>query len=139
MIEVVAVLVIIGIISAVAVSNMGTSQPDLIAQADSVKTHLRFAQLKALQDDTGTWGISFAGNSYTLTQGIGAATPLPAASALPSESGNTHFFPAGVTVNTTTVTFDPWGSPGNADIAITLTQGSNTAPITVTANTGYIP
>ena len=156
LIEAIAVLVILGIIAAVAVSRGLSTNNDLIPQADIVKSHLRFAQLKALADDVkddgtaASWGIAFeaTGNSYTLyNNGTVASINLP------GENGNTHTFPTGVTVTTpVTVTFDSWGSPG-ADITITLNQGGvMTTPgnvttttggvdttITITNNTGYIP
>jgi MSHA pilin protein MshC len=136
LIEVIAVLIILGIIAAVVVSRGMSSQNDLIPQADIVKTHLRFAQLKALADDstsTSTWGIVFSGNSYTLYNN-GAAASIN----LPGENGNSHTFPSGVTVAGTTVNFDSWGSPGTANIPITLSQGGVPTTINVANNTGYI-
>lgn len=135
LIEVIAVLIVLGIVTAVAVSRMSI-QGDLVSQADIVKTHLRFAQIKALYDDTADaapWGIAFTGGSYTLYKNnLAAAIPLP------SEDSNVHTFPSGVTITGITVNFDRWGSPGTANIPITLSQGGATTTIMVTANTGYI-
>jgi prepilin-type N-terminal cleavage/methylation domain-containing protein len=134
LIEVIAVLIILGIISAVAITRAISTQEDLISQVEVVKSHLRYAQLKALQDDTATWGIAFAANSYTLT-----TTAAGGAGLLPAENSSTHTFPSGVTVtNPQTVTFNPWGSPGTANIPITLSQGGSTLTLTVTGNTGFI-
>ncbi|MCG6535631.1 MAG: prepilin-type N-terminal cleavage/methylation domain-containing protein [Syntrophales bacterium LBB04] len=134
MIEVIAILVIIGIISAIAVSRMNITEQDIIAQTDIVKAHLRFAQLLALQDDTTSWSIAFTASSYTLYN-----NGAPATINLPAESSNSHSFPAGVTItNPSTVNFDNWGSPGTTNIPITLSGGGTTATITVTANSGYI-
>jgi prepilin-type N-terminal cleavage/methylation domain-containing protein len=136
LIEVIAVLIILGIIAAVAVSRVGSNQNDLIPQADIVKTHLRFAQLKALADDstsTSTWGIAFSGSSYTLqNNGAPASINLPGAS-----DGTIHRFPPGVTAAGTTVTFDSWGNPG-AEITITLSQGGVSKAFKVNNITGYI-
>jgi prepilin-type N-terminal cleavage/methylation domain-containing protein len=136
LIEVIAVLIILGILAAIAVSRVGSNQSDLIPQADIVKSHLRFAQLKALSDDTSiSWGIVFTGSSYTLTN-----VPISGGTAvsinLPSENTSTHDFPSGVTSTTTPVTFDSWGNPG-ATIKITLTQ-NGTKDFWVYNNTGYI-
>ena len=137
MIEVVAVLLIIGIISAVAVPRIiGTSDSDLSSQVEVVKTHLRYAQIRAMNTDT-VWGINFTSTTtYYLFQGAGSTTPVP----LPGEDN--------ATVNLTTkkskltitaplvrVTFDSYGSPGSATITIATTGGA----ITVTKNTGFIP
>lgn len=138
MIEVVAILIVIGIIAAVAVSRVISTQQDLISEADIVKTHLRFAQLKALQDDTAPWGIAFAGSSYTLyNNGTPSATVK-----LPGEGSNIHTFttsPVAITVtNPSTINFDPWGSPGTVNVSLTLSDGTASKTITVTSNTGYI-
>jgi MSHA pilin protein MshC len=138
LIEVIAVLIILGILVAIAVSRVGSNQNDLIPQADTVKSHLRFAQLKALADEStwnSTWGIAFTGDSYTL-QNNGAAASIN----LPGENGNSHTFPFGVTItNPSTVTFDSWGSPVGGAKIVTLSQsGSTPIDINVSANTGYI-
>jgi MSHA pilin protein MshC len=137
LIEVIAVLIIFGILAAVAVSRVMSNQNDLILQADIVKSHLRFAQLKALADEstsTSTWGIAFTGTSYTLqNNGVTATT-----SNLPGEDGKIHTFPSSVTIGNATVTFDSWGSPGPANVTVTLTQDGVPKTITITNNTGYI-
>lgn len=135
LIEVIATLIVIAILSAVAVGRISIPD-DLISQADIVKSHLRFAQIKALYDDTADtapWGIAFAGGSYTLYK-----NNLAAAITLPSENSNVHTFPVGVTVASGTVNFDRWGSPGTTNIPITLSQGGATTTIIVTGNTGHI-
>lgn len=133
-IEVVAILIVIGIIAAVAVSRSISTQHDLISEADIVKTHLRFAQLKALQDDTASWGIVFTSSSYTLNNN-GAPSVIVN---LPAEGSNTHSFPSGITSTNTIVNFDSWGSPGAVNIGITLTDSSGTKVVTVAGNTGFI-
>ena len=135
LIEVIVTLLVIAIMAAVAVSRQSI-RGDLFSQADVVKSHLRFSQIKALHDDssdTAPWGIAFAGGSYTFYHNNSAAA-IP----LPSEDSNVHTFPAGVTVTAVAVNFDRWGSPGAANIPIILSQGSASTTITVTADTGYI-
>lgn len=141
LIEVIAVLIILGILTAVAVSHVGSNQSNLITQTDIVKTHLRFAQLKALQDDVNAWRIAFTANSYSLacTGANCPSTPIH----LPSENSNIHTFPADITVasNPSTINYDSWGSPipAGSGATVTLSQsGSSPIVITVSANTGYI-
>jgi prepilin-type N-terminal cleavage/methylation domain-containing protein len=143
LIEVIAVLIIIIIFAAIAVTRGISTQNDIIAQADIVKTHLRFAEMKALNDDVNTWSMAFTANSYTLSC-TGSNCPARAIQ-LPSESSSTHTFPTNVTLSpAVTVTFDSWGSPGGSDVVLTLVQSatlvqpSQTANITIGANTGYI-
>jgi prepilin-type N-terminal cleavage/methylation domain-containing protein len=144
LIEIIAVLIILGIMAAVAVSRMGSNDSDLIPQADIIKSHLRFAQLKALSDDTSaSWGIAFPGilgsNSYTLKNGTSNA-----AINLPGEDGISHTFPtgSGITVLSSplTVNFDSWGSPvGGGAATVSLYQGGVLkTTINIDANTGYI-
>jgi MSHA pilin protein MshC len=140
LIEVVAVLIILAIIATVAVTHGMSTQNDLIPQADTVKTDLRFAQMKALNDDVNTWSMAFTTGSYSLSCTAGTNSTCPSSAIkLPSESSNTHTFPSDVRVNPTiTITFDSWGSSVGSNAVVNLIQGSQTIAITVAANTGYI-
>lgn len=133
LIEVIAILTIIGIISAVAITKLSsTASYSVMSEADIVKSHLRYAQLRAMSDEV-PWGISFTAGSYTLLKnGVTATTNLP------NENSATHNLQGVVTITSgagTTVSYDNWGSPGNANKVIIL-SGSET--ITVTKNTGFI-
>ncbi|MDD5435834.1 MAG: prepilin-type N-terminal cleavage/methylation domain-containing protein [Nitrospira sp.] len=133
MIEIIAILTIISIMSVIAISKLtSTTSYNLISEADIVKSHLRYAQLRAMSDDV-SWGINFSSTSYTLLKnGITATTNLP------NESSPTHNLQSGLSITSgagSTVSFDNWGSPGTSDKLITL-SGSQT--ITVTKNTGFI-
>lgn len=148
MIEVIAVLIILGIITAIAVSRGLSTQQDLIPQADIVKSHLRFAQLKALQDDEATWGINFSSSTtYSLfTNGNTADTmTLPGEDAKEVDLAQKS---PGMTITTGIVSFDSWGRPctnaagtilqsENRTIAVSLSGQTET--ITITQNTGFIP
>ncbi len=66
LLEVIAILLILGIISAVAVSRMETDSGNLFATRDSLMAHLRLAQMRAMNttaDGDSVWGLRFAGNS----------------------------------------------------------------------------
>lgn len=144
LVEVIAVLIVFGILAAIAISRGMSTQNDLIAQADVIKSHLRFAQLKALQDDRSDsepWGINFGSGStsYTLYR-----NNADAAIHLPSADSSTYSFPSGSGITVTslpaTVNYDSWGSPVNAGGAtVTLSKsGSPSIVITVSAQTGHI-
>jgi hypothetical protein len=51
-----------------------------------------------------------------------------------------RLFPAGVSVSSGAglVVFDAWGSPGASDVTITLTDGSSSQTVVVTAVTGFV-
>jgi prepilin-type N-terminal cleavage/methylation domain-containing protein len=138
LIEIIAVLIILAIISAVAVPRIiGTSDSDLSSQVEVVKNHIRYAQTRAMNTDA-QWGINFSSaTTYYLFQGVGSTTPV----LLPGEDNatvNLTTKKSALTITPPTggsVTFDSYGSPGSATTTITTNGGT----ITVTRNTGFIP
>lgn len=146
MIEMVVVLIIMSIIASFIVVRASTSGNDLIVQTEILKSHLRYAQIRAM-NDTVPWGINIpsGGTSYILYRNNAQATTY----LLPGENAQMHTLPTGVTITTgvgSTFNFNEWGIPvdtGSTPIAsqqtITLTQGSTASSITITKNTGYIP
>ena len=135
LIEVIAVLALISILGAIAVNRFSANPAALVGETAILKNHLRFAQMKAMNDNV-SWGIDFASGSYSLLEN-GAAASVN----LPGEGLTSHTFSGGVTVSSSVVpvNFDSWGSPGGSNIAITVTDGANARSITITANTGFIP
>ena len=143
MIEVIAVLVILGILSAVvAVKMSGTSAVDLASQVEAVKGHLRYAQTRAMNSNMVVWGINFnSTTSYYLFQGAEPTTAVQ----LPGEDSATISLTAkksGLTITPVRVTFNEFGSPCDAsgtpltaDATVTTSGGT----ITITKNTGFIP
>lgn len=138
LIEVIATLLIIAILSVVVMSRVsGRDEAQLQAEVDTLKGHLRYAQAMAMNDiSPNEWGINLSGTTYTLQKfdGVNTTTPFN----LPNESSATHSFSSGITVSVTQgnnpVFFDEWGRPG----ALTILS-INGESITITANTGYIP
>lgn len=136
MVEIIAVLLIIGIVVAIVVSQTTpTSTYRLASEVETLKSQLRYAQLRAMSA-TDTWGIRFESGSYTLQQD-GSDTSF----FLPNENSATHTFESGVskTSGDTTITIDEWGSPGASNKTVTLSAGGASRTITVTKNTGFIP
>lgn len=134
MIEIVAVLIVLGIIAAVAISR-GLSVNDVTAQSEleTLKGHLRFAQSRAMNEISPVkWGIQVNGSSYTLVRNpSGDNTTFDSPSFLPGESSATHTttIPG---AGSGTVLFDDWGSPSAT--AVTFVGRS----ISITPNTGFI-
>ena len=137
LIEAIAVLLLIGIISAVVISRYSSADLyQLVSEEGILKDHLRYAQFRAMSDQV-AWGISLSGNSYTLQKNGGIA-PY----ALPGEDSQVHALPSGVSVSAgsgTTILFDQWGSPGAVDQSVTLSAGPDSRTITIIKNTGFIP
>jgi prepilin-type N-terminal cleavage/methylation domain-containing protein len=136
LIEVIAVLIIIAIISAVVlVRGISTADVNLQAEVDILKSHLRYAQYLAMNDISPTkWGINFQGSSYVLIKDVSGVQTSPLI--FPGESA-THSFAAPITATATPaapVLFDEWGSPTSAT---SIAVGGQT--FTITATTGFIP
>jgi prepilin-type N-terminal cleavage/methylation domain-containing protein len=164
--EIIAVLAIMGILAAIAVSRSINYDAEVYAGADALKSHLRYAQTLAMNRNPNAgitiWGISGTANSYWLFQGINPANPASFIR-LPE---NDTFINADRTINLIakkikltanfTIYFDNRGIPYTAYVDATI--GNNTplpipmiinvqplnaaAPniaVTITPLTGYIP
>ena len=149
--EVIAILIIIGIIVAVAVSRYISKQSyESIPETEIFKSHLRYAQQLSLNGDgtngdsdpTWAWGIQIGAGttSYTLVRVHNNV--VTGNGSLPGESGNTHTFISGVTLTGVAanqiISFDQWGSPGANSITVNVVEGSITNTFTITKNTGFI-
>lgn len=130
--EIIMVLVLLGILTAVAASRLVNVSQDLVGETERLKINLRFAQYLAMTNNVDTWSVSLSSASYTLQK-----NGSPASINFPDSSSSTHTFSGGVslTAGSGTVTFDEWGSPGTTDYVITL---SSSKTITITRNTGFI-
>jgi len=136
-IEIISVLIIIGVLSAVTLSKMdSTDIYDVVKEIEILKTHLRYSQIRAMNHNE-SWGIHISdGTSYTL-QKNGSIAPVN----LPNKDSATHAFAKGIKTDpgTQVIRFDELGSPGKSDIIITFKkQGKNPRKITITRKTGFI-
>ena len=143
-VELLVVLVVMGIISAVAATSLVYDDPDLAAQTEVIKVHLRYAQLRSMNTDT-TWYIQFATNGYALYKS-GDVNPI----LLPGEDAPSIPLPSGMTINygaVNLVAFDSWGRPcidsaglvlQASDRTVSVALGTQTQPIYITRHTGFI-
>jgi len=121
---------------------MDTDPVSLNSQADVIKSHLRYAQSRAMNTNT-VWGINIStASQYSLFQNGNTANVV----LLPGQDSVTVTLPAGIAFSATgVISFDTWGKPysdaaGTAPQGriFTLTKGSSTQNITITQNTGFI-
>ena len=141
LIEFIAVLIVLGIIMAIVVSRVfSTNTVELDSQIDKVKSHLRYAQMRSMNDNL-IWGISFAASQYWLFKAGNTANRI----ILPGEESDTVDLPSG-TNPSKTIAFDSWGRPSEsasgsplAGSDISLTIGGENDAILIYKNTGYIP
>lgn len=128
LVEIIAVLLLLGIVAAMVVAGgLGLGDTEEGAAADVLKTHLRYAQSRAMNGDQ-AWGILFTGSGYSLIRDP-SGTPEPVR--LPGESALTVRLPAPVSGS---VNFDTWGRPSGL---LSISLGGRT--ITITPDTGFVP
>ena len=135
MLEIVAVLVILGVLAAVAVNRFTDIGAKDVAEANTLKVHLRYAQLRAM-GDIFPWGIEIEEGQYTLLRENGDALNLPGESSTTKEDIE-------VNIDSATIWFSaargqpmdgPEQDPRSNDLEISV--GNQT--ITITAETGFI-
>lgn len=134
LIEIITVLIIIGVISAVVVNRLMDTSVELKAQTDVVKTHLRYAQTRAMSSNI-IWGIDFKTNTYSFFRN-GDTTDMVT---LPGEDGLSLNLPSGKSA-TEIVSFDSWGRPYNNASGTSDHPGGQIGnlSIVITKNTGFI-
>lgn len=135
--EVLAVLLIIGIIAAVAISRYWDTNTDDPAAANALKAHLRYAQLRAM-GDTVTWGIEINGSSYTLQRNkTTAPVNLPGENNATKTLQNTSVTPADTIIFSKGMGIPVDSSDNTLESDLVFSVGSET--ITITEFTGFIP
>jgi len=161
LLEVLAVMVLMGILAVLAVVQHSTSDATLVAQAQVLKSHLRYAQMRSINTDL-NWGIYYNYNGgninecyYLLFNGHSIAN----IEQLPGESQDRVYLgDMGISIASAAgaaipgaqsfqVEFDQWGRPssaqldpsGSASITLDLAQpGHDHQQVVITRNTGYI-
>lgn len=150
--EVLVVVLIIGFLTLIAINRLQDNRAHLVARANVIKTHLRYAQSRAMNSSL-IWGIHHTGNTYNLfhyDSGTGTTTSVR----LPGEDANSINLTdedITLTVNPATndISYDEWGRPyvdgtastlASAPVVISLTSGSLTPEqVVITQETGFIP
>jgi prepilin-type N-terminal cleavage/methylation domain-containing protein len=150
-IEVVAVLIVMGIITAFAVGRVADNKPELIAQKEVLKVHLRYAQSRAM-NSTLNYGIrsdSTDGGTYWLFSYNGTTAVRVN---FPGEQlDHINLSALGLSMDVDIVVcFNSKGTPYTAfntnspthlqagDRTLTLSSSSDNESITITQNTGFI-
>lgn len=145
LIELITVLLIIGILSAVIVSRSGTLNTDLAARSSELRSQLRYLQLMAMKNSTTYLALKSDGGSYWAYNSANSSKRIP----LPGESSSTvSLADKGITsLNAFTISFDAYGIPYTGEpqvklannATITLTIGGQNATLIVVPETGFVP
>jgi len=156
LIEIIAILVILGILVATAVSRSTNFDAEVFTGADALKNHLRYAQTMAMNEGetSAVWGISCNGTSYWLFHGTNPTTNkirLPDDEQYIDNDRTINLGRKKITVGSFTVFFDDHGIPYSAYtdkytntplaalLQITVSGGSSSRIVTITPLTGFIP
>lgn len=142
LLEVIAVLIIMGIITAFVIGRMSLTSTDVITRTEVIKSHLRYAQSRAMNSSM-VWGINFNNNSYWLFNNGNTNNRIT----LPGEDSNTITMSSGMSAGTGIVSFDSWGKPYTdagaqtlqaSDRTITISKGGDSRSVIITKNTGFV-
>ncbi len=148
LLEVIAVLVLFGLLAALAMEDSDTTAYDTAAEAEVFKASLRFAQELAYAQaelpagvDEVRWGLNITGNSFTLARDGGVSANIN----LPGTNSPTHVLPNGVSItNSQDIAFNFRGIPMTpagvalGTITFLVSGGDMTKTITVTQQTGFL-
>lgn len=156
LVEIIATLIIIGIIAAVIVSSVsGVADTDRVSQENVIKNHIRYAQSMAMKQGT-VWGIKCDGTDYWLFRTNAPDTPANQIVLPNEENVKVTLANKKIAMTVFTLFFDAIGSPYTAytnattntpvsaanPLAVTVDSipaGSATPAFNVTPETGFIP
>jgi len=135
LLELVAILLLLGVLAVVIVPGMTNIGAGPAAEAERLRTNLRYAQSLAIANNTASWGVQFNAGSYQLLR-----NGTPVASSWPGDSGAGHIVADGVriTAGAGLLEFDDLGAPA-ATRTIVFTAGGRSEAVTIIGFTGLIP
>lgn len=142
LIETIAAMIIIGILSAVIISRVtSTADTDRLAKADMLKSHIRYAQMRSINMSSATsgcnaaFGMSISANSYFMFKDCDANSKV----ILPGANDTIVSIP-GMNLTSQLVTFDNWGRPCTDLLGATLAVDNMNLgqSIIIAKNTGFV-
>lgn len=142
--EVLVVLVFISVFAVIAVLRQPAPSVTLRANAQVLKAHIRYAQLRAMNTNR-NWEVNYnldSGGYWLTMEGDAQKRPFPGEAQDIVQIGA-----KGITISPSPfiLRFDTWGRPqdvnGNGALNLTLSwnNGTQTQAMTITPNTGFIP
>ena len=133
-VELIMVIVIMGILSAIAVNKFNRNTFDVVAASGELVQAIRYAQDKSMSHSGATYyQIAITGTGYTVTQG-GVSIIHPIDGTL----GYTKSWSDIALDTTVTIIFNAYGDPGlGGPVTITLSKGSDSDSVTVEDVTGF--
>ena len=135
LIEIIAVLIVVGILAAVIITRaMSTTSTNRAAQESVIKNHIRYAQALAVKQGT-IWGIKCNGTDYWLFRTIDPDTTSNQRALPGEENAKVTLANKNISMSVFTVFFDANGRPYTAYTdATTNTPVSTANPISITVD-----
>ncbi len=158
LVEMIAVLLIMGIVSGVIISRVtSVEEMELAAKVNTIRNHIRYTQIMAMKQNDTTWGIKCDGTGYWVFK-----TATPEVVTEPDDTNNMVYLPGHEKDEETntytpvismpemdafTLYFDKFGIPyiyvGTNIESLSITAGPQTINIgskhlTVTEETGFV-
>ncbi len=134
LVELVMVIVIMGVLSAMAVNKFNRNAFDVVAASGELVQAIRYAQDQSMNHSgAADYQIAISVSGYTVTQG-GVAINHPVDGTL----GYSKTWPDIILDTSVTISFDSYGNPGlGAPLTITLSKGLDSDSVTVEHVTGF--
>jgi len=134
LLEVTMVLLIAGIVGVIVVTRFIDTSTDVAVQTDVIKTHLRYAQTRAMSSNV-IWGVQFQGTTYSLFRNGSTGDTVY----FPGEESIALNLPSGTSA-TEIVSFDSWGKPFNDASGQSSHPGGQIGDLSIiiTTNTGFV-
>ena len=135
LIELIMVIVIMGALSAIAISKFSRNAFDVAAASGELVQAIRYAQEKSMNHSGATnYQIAITGTAYTVSQGgVDITHPVDGSAAYTKTWSD-------IALDTTiTIVFDAYGNPVGlgAPVMITLSKGADSDTVTVENITGF--
>ncbi len=134
-IELIAILVIIGVVGAVAAGRFVNNPAESIGAKDVIKSHIRYAQVMAMKSNT-VCGIVFNQTTYSLFRNGSTLDRIT----LPGNETTSFAIPGGLGTANETIYFDLWGAPHTV-LAVSSprpTGAIGTLGLTMIIDTGHV-
>ena len=135
LIELIMVIVIMGALSAIAISKFSRDAFDVAAASGELVQAIRYAQEKSMSHSgAANYRIAITGTGYTVSQaGVAITHPVDGSAAYTKTWSD-------IALDTTiSIVFDAYGNPVGlgAPVTITLGKGSDSDTVTVENITGF--
>jgi len=145
LVEMIAVLLLLGIVSSVVISRVANvDDMELATEVNSIRNHIRYAQIMAMKRNDKFWGIKFNGNEYWVFR-----TADPTDVAAPNLDDNIVYLPGSKNKKLSkpgaysrTFYFDKFGIPYDYATGLKISNAQtiqfSTKALTLTPETGYV-